>query len=98
MGKIIADSAKTGMSYPPWQNRGGLDKQFLLSQQFKYSSYYPRLFEAAFAKKWKALIRLESLESLNAELVAKRSNCRILAESAQSAASLGHHFFQLREF
>ena len=29
-------------------DQGGLDKQFLLSQQFKY---YPRLFEAAFAKK-----------------------------------------------
>ena len=34
--------------------QGGLDKQFLLSQQFKYSSYYPRLFEAAFAKKMKS--------------------------------------------
>ena len=35
----------------PKGEQGGLDKQFLLSQQFKYSSYYPRLFEAAFAKK-----------------------------------------------
>ena len=42
--------------------------------------------------KMKALIRLESLN------IAKISNCRIPAESARSAASLGHHFFQLREF
>ena len=50
-----------------------------------------RLKLLAFAK-MKALIRLESL---NTELIAKG---RIPAESAQSAASLGHSFFQLREF
>ena len=49
----------------------------------------------AFAK---ILLKMKALISLNAELIAKRSNCRIPAESAQSAASLGHHFFQLREF
>ena len=62
----------------------------------------------AFAKmllKMKALIRLESL---NTELIAKRSNCRILAESAQSAARLGlylhvtfltlHHYITHRPY
>ena len=42
----------------------GLDKQLLLSRQFKYSRYYLRLFEAAFAK--------------NENLEADRTYCRIL--------------------
>ena len=52
----------------------------------------------AFAKMWLKMKALIRLESLNTEFIAKGSNCRIPAESAQSAASLGHHFFQLREF
>ena len=43
----------------------GLDKQLLLSQQFKYSRYYLRLFEAAFAKNG----NLKS--DLKAELIAE---------------------------
>ena len=74
---------------------GGLDKKLLLSQQFKYSM---RLFEAKNVNFAKMLLALIRLESLNTEFIGKGLNCRIPAESAQSAASLAHHFFQLREF
>ena len=48
------------------------------------------MFFAKMLLKMKALIRLESLNR------AKRSNCRIPAESAQSAASLGHHYISVK--
>ena len=52
----------------------------------------------AFAKmllKMKAFIRTIKFKYRTS---CKRIKFRIPAESAQSAASLGHHFFQLRQF